>query len=406
MGLLNSTNMSPDLGFKFDRDNFKFEMPNIMGDLDLSAWNKTPAKKEPAGKGKAPAKKEPVIPGQPGRQAPPEAKRATASTYSPSSYESQGYEADNYDAVTGTAATYDADQRQVKSNETARGQMQQLLDENGRYMQSARARSSEQANARGLLNSSMAVGAGERAAIDSAMPIATQDATTYNTRSLANMDASNTSRRFNAGNEQQTDLANMNAKNASRQFNTSANNRAGEFTASAANRAGEFTANAENRAGEFNASSENQSSQFNASQENSMAQSQWSQQESQRFEEAQSKLTADLQESQIDQKAAVNLRGEFVGSYENISNEANINISEIQTSTGILAEEKSKMIDQQMRLRDADLLGLERIYEAQPQWQQNWSEVGGGESGVVSDMVAERESARQARQEAAEAEEA
>ena len=67
--------------------------------------------------------------------------------------------------------------------------MSGLLDDNGKYMQAARSRAAETANSRGLLNSSMAAGTGERAAIQSAMPIAQQDAGTYGQRALANMSA-------------------------------------------------------------------------------------------------------------------------------------------------------------------------------------------------------------------------
>ena len=325
----------------------------------------------------------------------PQANKATSKGYDANGYDAKGYTAENYSAKNGSAASYNADQRQVNPNATVQGQMSGLLADNGKYMQAARSRAAETANSRGLLNSSMAVGAGERAAIESAMPIAQQDAGTYSQRALANMSAGNQKRRFNAGNQQQMTLNNVKAQNQAEQYNAQVDNRAAEFGATAQNRAGEINAQSQNRGGEFAASSANQTSQFNTGQSNNMAQAQWTQQESQRFEEAQRKLTADLQESQIDQEAAVNLRGEFVVSYESISNEANINISEIQTSTDIPGAEKSKMIDQQMRLRDADLLGLERIYEAQPQWQQNWSEIGSGDSGVISDMVAEREAARQ-----------
>jgi len=67
--------------------------------------------------------------------------------------------------------------RQITAPETVSGQMNALLAEDSPYMQSAKATALAQANSRGLINSSLAVGAGQKAAIDSAMPIATQDAT-------------------------------------------------------------------------------------------------------------------------------------------------------------------------------------------------------------------------------------
>lgn len=62
------------------------------------------------------------------------------------------------------------------SGETTRGQMESLLDSDSVYLQRARARAAEQSAARGLQNSSIGAGAGEAAAIDAALPIASQDA--------------------------------------------------------------------------------------------------------------------------------------------------------------------------------------------------------------------------------------
>jgi len=81
----------------------------------------------------------------------------------------------------------------------------------------------------------------------------------------------------------------------------------------------------------------------------------------------------DQEKSLLDTKAYANLRGQYLDSYSSMINEANINISEIQSAEGIPAEEKAKMIDQQIAMRDADVAGLERIFREQPMWQENWS---------------------------------
>lgn len=59
---------------------------------------------------------------------------------------------------------------------TVEGRMRGLLSSESPYIRGARQRAREEANRRGLLNSSIAAGAGERAAIESALPIAQQDA--------------------------------------------------------------------------------------------------------------------------------------------------------------------------------------------------------------------------------------
>ncbi len=55
------------------------------------------------------------------------------------------------------------------------GHLDNLLDDDSLYLRNARTRGMQQANARGLSNSSMAATAGEQAAINAALPIAQQD---------------------------------------------------------------------------------------------------------------------------------------------------------------------------------------------------------------------------------------
>lgn len=75
----------------------------------------------------------------------------------------------------------------------------------------------------------------------------------------------------------------------------------------------------------------------------------------------------------IDTKAFANMRGQYMDSFTGIVNEANINISEIQSNHEIPASEKQKMIDQQMSMRDADLKAMKSLFENMPMWEQNWN---------------------------------
>jgi hypothetical protein len=93
--------------------------------------------------------------------------------------------------------------------DTVRGQITGLLSKDSPYMQRARARGLSHANARGLLNSSMAGGAAHAAAIDAALPIAQQDAGTYAEQGFRNQDAANQSRAFNASAQNDWGLAQM-----------------------------------------------------------------------------------------------------------------------------------------------------------------------------------------------------
>jgi hypothetical protein len=76
-------------------------------------------------------------------------------------------------------------QEYMSPEATVAGQLEGLLASDSPYIESARARADDVAQQMGMLSSSMAAGAAERAAIESAMPIATQDAKTYATGALA-----------------------------------------------------------------------------------------------------------------------------------------------------------------------------------------------------------------------------
>lgn len=84
------------------------------------------------------------------------------------------------------------------SNETVAGQMDSLLKSGSPYMERARAGAMETANSRGLLNSSIAASAGEKAAIESALPIAQADAGTFKAAADYNTALANERAKYNA----------------------------------------------------------------------------------------------------------------------------------------------------------------------------------------------------------------
>lgn len=87
-----------------------------------------------------------------------------------------------------------AQTRSVGANETVESQLNDLTRSNSKYIGNARLGAREQAAERGMLMSSVAAGAGERAAIEAALPIAQQDASTYSRVASENMAATNTDR--------------------------------------------------------------------------------------------------------------------------------------------------------------------------------------------------------------------
>lgn len=85
--------------------------------------------------------------------------------------------------------------RKVGSNELVRNQMNGLMNANGQYLSDARTRGANEGHRRGLLNSSLSAAGAEGSAIQAALPIASQDASTY--KSAADMES---------GNEQQSTI--------------------------------------------------------------------------------------------------------------------------------------------------------------------------------------------------------
>ena len=81
--------------------------------------------------------------------------------------------------------------RGVQQNELSGWHLNQLIDENNPYMQSAVARAMEQANEQGQFMTSAATGAATRAAIDSAAPFAMQHAGAFGQTASENMGALN-----------------------------------------------------------------------------------------------------------------------------------------------------------------------------------------------------------------------
>lgn len=98
------------------------------------------------------------------------------------------------------AATYQPETRQVDpATQTVQGQVNSILAKDSPLMQRARTLATQQMAQRGLVNSSMAVGAGQAAMVDRALPMAQQDASTYSATAAENMAARNRAAEVNVG---------------------------------------------------------------------------------------------------------------------------------------------------------------------------------------------------------------
>ena len=98
-------------------------------------------------------------------------------------------------ALDQAAQVWNPKTRKVGDGELVAEQMKTLLGSDSGYLKSARQSGVDYAHQRQLLNSSLAAGASEKAAIDAVLPIAQQDAQTNFQQGIANQDISNTALR-------------------------------------------------------------------------------------------------------------------------------------------------------------------------------------------------------------------
>lgn len=183
---------------------------------------------------------------------------ATGTGYNASSAAAQGYGATDASANGYTATDVKApDPMGVGTNQTVQGQLAGILSSNSPLMQYAYNQALAGANDRGLLNSSMAIGAAQNAVYSNALPIAQADAGTYQNTALANFNAANQNAQANAA-----------AANQASQFGAQAQNTASLQNAQFQNAASQFGAQAQNTAALQNAQFQNTASQFGAQAQN------------------------------------------------------------------------------------------------------------------------------------------
>ncbi len=141
-------------------------------------------------------------------------------------------EVDTQSAPGYTAAQFQSTPSVVSSNETVQSQISDIIAANSPLMQQAKAQGAIQANARGLLSSTMAGQAQQQAVLNTALPIAQQDASTYaqargatdlaaNQASQRNAELQNAALQQSAANIQERDIVNIGEAGALQRLNIS-----------------------------------------------------------------------------------------------------------------------------------------------------------------------------------------
>lgn len=121
----------------------------------------------------------------------------------------------SYNPAQATALTAQTTPVTVTPEQTAASQLEDIIASGSPLMQQAEANAKNQMNARGLINSSIGIGAGQSAVIAAATPIAQQDAQTYATAAQQTAAAKNTAGLQDASLGTQTSQYNTGQTNAS-----------------------------------------------------------------------------------------------------------------------------------------------------------------------------------------------
>lgn len=127
-----------------------------------------------------------------------------------------------YTATPAQATGYTATPYTVPLQGTVQERVRGLVEEDSALMQQAKQRATQEMNSRGLINSSLAVGAGQQAVISQALPIAQQDAQTYANAATNTANQRNAASQFNTAARNQAALQNAQQANAVRANNQQA----------------------------------------------------------------------------------------------------------------------------------------------------------------------------------------
>jgi len=124
-----------------------------------------------------------------------------------------------------TAVNYTPNAFQITPDQTVQDQIAKITSSDSKLMQQARTRANQDAQAKGLFNSSLAVEAGQNAVLSQALPIAQQDAATYNQAATNTTNAQNAAAFQNAQAQNAVNLQNSQSANAVNMQNAAETNK-------------------------------------------------------------------------------------------------------------------------------------------------------------------------------------
>ncbi len=91
------------------------------------------------------------------------------------------------------------------------------------------------------------------------------------------------------------------------------------------------------------------------------------------FESSMKNADQTFQQGQLDREVYANFRGQLTTAIQDLTKTTSINITEIQTSPNISAEDKATMITQQQELLQSLTNNISGLYSEAEIWQQGWA---------------------------------
>ena len=255
--------------------------------------------------------------------------------------------------------------QQVDSQSTVQGQIGSIMASGNPLLERAKTRAAKAANKRGLVNSSMGVQAGEEAVLSAAMPIAQQDANTFNNQSLTNQATQNQFDRDSNTYERQSSLKDQdfNQKTGGGGYGP------GLIGAELASKKELLSTEQDYQASSAKTSQEYQ--QANMTLQNNLSRQLQELGQADNIELTELKNALDL--GTIDSQVYANTQGSYLTAVNELMRQSAISVNEIQTANDISGEDKAKMMADQAKLLTLHLNKTKSLYQGTATWSQGWA---------------------------------
>lgn len=275
--------------------------------------------------------------------------------------------------------TYQADKAAMTDDMLVNNQLNKIIRADNPLMQSARTSALQQMNGRGLLNSSMSAEAAQKAVIDSALPIAQQDANTHRGLAEFNTTAENKAREFAATAQNTRDI-----ENAKLATEVELQNVRNQLDADMANQDAEVRVALQNSQNALNAQiaiyeAEIQARTANAQMQNQQNLAQYSAQMGMAGDLANA-LSGIMQGNQAATNAFNNMSSQqqftlqqnYNTSMSTTQNWAQTEMAKIQSSDAT-EEQKSAAFTNIQSMRDHSIKMTNALYQSSPQWSSTFA---------------------------------